>query len=112
MAQHIDIGISTLSALGIDENIFSMGRNLFDSIQKPTFISYTNNIYQFSDGSYLLQSDGNDIKKIYDIRKDKSLKNNIYNNNPKDWHTLDEQFKSRLQQYNNRMINNKLYYTK
>ncbi len=112
IAQHTDIGISIISALNINENMFSFGRNLFDSIQKPTFISYTNNIYQFSDGSYLLQSDGNDIKKIYDIRKDKSLKNNIYNNNPMDWHTLDEQFKSRLQQYNNRMINNKLYYTK
>lgn len=112
IAQHIDIGISITSVLNIEENIFSFGRNLFDSIQKPTFISYTNNIYQFSDGSYLLQSDGNDIKKIYNIREDKLLKNNIYKNNPDDWKNLDKQFKLRLQQYNNRMINNKLYYTK
>ena len=112
MAQHIDIGISTLSALGIDENIFSMGRNLFDSIQKPTFISYSNNVYMFSDGSFLLQSDGENIQKIYDIENDKSLKNNIYHNDTENWKDLDQQFKSRLQQYNNKMINNKLYYTK
>ena len=66
----------------------------------------------FSDGSFLLQSDGENIQKIYDIENDKSLKNNIYHNDTENWKDLDQQFKSRLQQYNNKMINNKLYYTK
>ena len=112
IAQHTDIGVSIISALNIDDNIFSFGRNLFDSIQKPTFISYTNNVYMFSDGTYLLQSDGENIKNIYNIKNDELLKNNIYHNNSDEWNNLNEQFKSRLQQYNNRMINNKLYYTK
>ena len=112
IAQHTDIGASIISVLDIKQDIFSFGRNLFDSIQKPTFISYTNNIYMFSNGEYLLQSDGENIKKIYDIKNDKLLKNNIYKNNPEEWGFLDELFKSRLQQYNNRMINNKLYHTK
>ncbi len=112
IAQHTDIGVSIISALDINENIFSFGRNLFDSIQKPNFICYNNNTYLFSDGSYFMQSNGDEIKKIYDLNKDKSLKNNIYNNNTVEWKNLDEQFKLRLQQYNNRMINNKLYYTK
>lgn len=110
IAQHIDIGISLLSALNINDTVFSFGRNIFDSTQKPSFICYSNNVYQFSDGQFLLQSDGSEIKKIFDIRKDKTLKNNIYKSENKKWDNLDKQFKSRLQQYNNRMINNKLYY--
>ena len=112
IAQHTDIGISIISALDINENIFSFGRNLFDSIQNPAYINYINNVYSFSDGTYLLQSDGENIKRIYNIKTDKLLKNNIYKENTNDWSELDKQFKSRLQQYNNRMINNKLYYTK
>ena len=112
IAQHTDIGISILSALNIDDKVFSFGRNLFDSIQEQTYINYINNVYSFSDGRYLLQSDGNNIQRIYDIKNDKLLRNNIYNNNSAEWNELNEQFKLRLQQYNNRMINNKLYYTK
>lgn len=112
IAQHTDIGVSIISVLGIDDYVFSFGRNLFDSIQNPAYINYINNVYSFSDGTHLLQSDGENIKRVYNIKTDKSLKNNIYNENPNDWSDLDLQFKTRLQQYNNRMINNKLYYTK
>lgn len=109
IAQHLDIGVSILAALGINDSIISFGRNLFDSIQQPEYISYLNNIYQFSDGEFLMQSDGKNIFKIYDIKKDIRLKNNIYNDDYENWAKLDKEFKIRLQQYNNRMINNKLY---
>lgn len=110
IAQHIDIGISLLSLLDINDTTFSFGRNIFDSIQNPSFICYSNNAYLFSDGQYFMQSDGKDIKKIFDIKKDKTLKNNIYKGNNNKWNKLDTEFKLRLQQYNNRMINNNLYY--
>lgn len=112
MAQHTDIGVSILSATDFDDVVFSFGRNLFDSAQNQTFICYTNNAYIFSNGEYLLQSDGENIKKIYDIKNDKLLKNNIYKEYTGKWDTLNQEFKQRLQQYNNRMINNRLYYTK
>ena len=57
-----------------------------------------------------MQSDGNEIKKIFNIKKDKTLKNNIFKKEDKKWNKLDQEFKARLQHYNNRMINNKLYY--
>ena len=110
IAQHTDIGISLLSILNIDDTVFSFGRNIFDSIQNPSFICYNNNSYLFSDGRFFMRTDGKEMKKIFDIRKDKILKNNIYKENDNKWNYLDQEFKSRLQQYNNRMINNKLYY--
>ena len=110
IAQHIDIGISILSALNINDTIFSFGRNVFDSITNQAYIGYTNNMYQFSDGRYFMQSDGNDIKKVFDLKHDNNLNKNIYNHGSEEWNELDRLFKLRLQQYNNRMINNKLYY--
>ena len=110
IAQHIDINLSLLSLLNVNDTVFSFGRNIFDSIQKPSFMCYSNNAYLFSDGQYFMQSDGYEIKKIFNIKKDKLLKNNIFKGESKKWNYLDQEFKARLQQYNNRMINNKLYH--
>ncbi len=110
IAQHIDINLSLLSLLNVNDTVFSFGRNIFDSIQKPSFMCYSNNAYLFSNGQYFMQSDGNEIKKIFNIKKDKLLKNNIFKGESKKWNYLDQEFKARLQQYNNRMINNKLYH--
>lgn len=108
MAQQIDINISILSALNIDEDVFSFGRNLFDSISKPSYISFLNSTYQFSNGEYFMQSDGNNIQAVYDIYDDK-LSNNLIESKTDTWNDLDRDFKSRLQQYNNRMNRNKTY---
>ena len=109
MAQHTDIGISLLAALGYDDAIFTFGRNVFDSDEEPCFLSYLNSIYQYSDGNYMLQSDGDNIISVFDIKKDPCLTKNLYEGNDKDWEGLNNKFMMRLQQYNNRMINNKLY---
>lgn len=110
MAQQTDIGISLIAALGHNDSIFSFGRNVFDSLQEPCFSSYLNNIYQYSDGHYMLQSDGCNITAVFDIDEDPCLNNNLYKvGQDKDWDELNNKFRMLLQQYNNRMINNKLY---
>ena len=110
LAQQTDIGISLLAALGYNDTVFTFGRNVFDSLQEPCFTSYLNNIYQFSDGKYMLQSDGRNITAVFDIENDPCLTHNLYENaDYETWKELDNKFKMRLQQYTNRMINNKLY---
>lgn len=109
--QHVDLGISILSSLGIKEASFSFGRNVFDEKQKEAFISFLNNIYQYSDGRYVLQSDGNEVIAVYDFKNDNRLRFNIYEKGDEVFDRLERDFKVRLQQYNNRMINNKLYFT-
>lgn len=108
LAQHIDIGISILSALDINDTIFSFGRNLFDCKQDQSFIGYSNNIYMFSDGEFFLQSDGNNIKGIFKLDNG-NLSKNLYTDDTEAWKHFNDKFKARLQHYNNRMINNKLY---
>lgn len=110
LSQQTDIGISLLAALGNNDTIFTFGRNVFDSLQEPCFASYLNNIYQYSDGKYMLQSDGRNITAVFDIKNDPCLTQNLYKEGDNEtWIELDSKFKMRLQQYTNRMINNKLY---
>jgi len=110
LAQQTDIGISLLAALGFNDTVFTFGRNVFDSLQEPCFVSYLNNIYQYSDGKYMLQSDGSNITAVFDIEDDPCLTKNLYKADENEiWQCLDSKFKMRLQQYTNRMINNKLY---
>lgn len=110
MAQQTDIGASLMAALGYDEPIFSFGRNVFDSLQEPCFSSFVNEVYQYSDGNYILQSDGDLTIGVFDLRNDKELKNNLYSNeNADEWNKLETKFHLQLQQYNNRMISNKLF---
>ena len=110
LAQQTDIGISLLAALGYNDSIFSFGRNVFDSLQEPCFTSYLNNIYEYSDGRYMLQSDGQNITSVFDIKEDPCLTDNLYQEGNDDvWDELNNKFRMLLQQYTNRMINNKLY---
>lgn len=110
MAQQTDIGVSLIAALGYNDSIFSFGRNVFDSLQEPCFSSYLNNIYQYSDGKHMLQSDGNNITAVFDLDNDPCLNENLYKvGEEEQWNELNNKFRMLLQQYNNRMINNKLY---
>jgi phosphoglycerol transferase MdoB-like AlkP superfamily enzyme len=110
IAQQTDIGISLIAALGYNDSIFSFGRNVFDSLQEPCFSSYLNNIYQYSDGKHMLQSDGDNITAVFDLEADPCLNKNLYKEgDDEQWNELNNKFRMLLQQYNNRMINNKLY---
>lgn len=110
LLQHIDIGPSLMAALGYNDTVFSFGRNVFDSLQEPCFISCLNDVYQYCDGKYMLHSDGKNIMAVYDFVEDPQLTNNLYiKGEDEKWDDINSKFKMRLQQYNNRMINNKLY---
>ena len=109
IAEQIDINVSVVSLLEIKDPVFSFGRNLFDSLQRPSYISFLNSMYQYSDGRHFMQNDGKTIHAIYDIN-DKHLKNNLLKDSLLiDCSNIENEFKLKLQQFNNRMYQNKLY---
>lgn len=77
IAQQTDIGPSILAALQVDDTLLSFGRNLFDSLSEPAFISYFNLTYQYCDGTYLVQSDGKHPFGIYKPLLDPLMKDNL-----------------------------------
>ena len=106
IAQQIDLGPSILSALGVNDTLFSFGRNLFDTISDPTFVSYYNLTYQYCDGNYLVQSDGERPFGIFKPLSDTLLNDNLIDR-LQCTDVFDKLYKF-LQEYNNRMISNNL----
>ena len=106
IAQQIDLGPSILSAMHIDDTLFAFGRNLFDTLSEPAFISYYNLTYQYGDGQYLVQSDGETPFGVYKPLNDPLLNDNLIDliQCP----DLFEKLHSFLKDYNNRMIYNNL----
>ena len=106
IAQQIDLGPSILSAMHVDDTLFAFGRNLFDTLSEPAFISYYNLTYQYGDGHYLVQSDGETPFGIYKPHSDPLLNDNLIDliQCP----DLFEKLHCFLKDYNNRMIYNNL----
>ncbi len=106
IAQHIDLGPSILSALEVNDTLFAFGRNLFDTLSQQAFSSYYNLTYQYCDGTYLVQSDGENPFGIF-----KPLNDSLLNDNLVDRlqcpDVYDKLYRF-MQVYNNRMISNEL----
>ncbi len=77
VAQQIDLGPSILSALQVNDTLLSFGRNLFDSLSEPAFISYFNLTYQYYSDAYLVQSDGQTSFGIYKPHIDPLMSDNL-----------------------------------
>ena len=110
IAQQIDLGPSILSALEVNDTLFSFGRNLFDTLSEPSFVSYYNLTYQYCDGTYLVQSDGENPFGIYKPLTDTLMSDNLIDR--LQCSDVYDKLYRFLQEYNNRMINNELYMTR
>ena len=108
IAQQIDLGPSILSALKVEDTLFAFGRNLFDTLSEPAFISYYNLTYQYCDGNYLVQSDGERSFGIYRPSTDPLLTDNLIDR--LQCPDIFEKLYRMIQEYNNRMIHNNLRY--
>ena len=106
IAQQIDIGPSILSALDVNDTLFCFGRNLFSKTTEQAFISYFNLTYQYCDGSYLVQSDGQTPFGIYKPLTDPLLTDNLVEH--LQCSDVFDKLYQFLQEYNNRMTSDNL----
>ncbi len=108
IAQQIDIGPSILSAMQVHDTLFSFGRNLFDSVSEPAYVNYFNLTYEYCNGTYLVQSDGKTPFGIFRPNDDPELNNNLVKH--LQCNDVFDRLYQFIQEYNNRMINDKLRY--
>jgi phosphoglycerol transferase MdoB-like AlkP superfamily enzyme len=108
LVQQIDIFPSVLGFLNYDEPWFSFGNNRFNTSEKPFVVNYFNGLYQFMEDGYLLQFDGKNAVGVYNYKDDITLKNNLLGKNSLVEAALLKRLKAFIQQYNNRMVDNKL----
>lgn len=112
IAQQTDIMPTVLGWLGYDKPYVAWGVNLFATADEDTWaVNHTGSgMYQFVKGDYLLQFDGQQLKAVYDIKKDWLLKHNLYAEKKDDAvvRSYEKQLKAIIQSYMQRMLNNEL----
>ncbi len=109
LAQQIDIMPSVLSYLGYDLPFISFGCNLFKTPEDKRFVvNYVNDIYQYIEGDYLLQFDGEKSIGLYKFKDDVFLKNNLTGIESEIQNKMENKLKAIIQQYMERMNKNEM----
>lgn len=109
IAQQIDIMPSILGYLGYEKPYVAFGKNLFATSDEECWtVNYTNGVFQYVEGHYLLQmNDEGEVKGVYDIADDWSLKKNLKGTLSHEKH-LEMRLKAIVQSYMHRMLTNQL----
>jgi phosphoglycerol transferase MdoB-like AlkP superfamily enzyme len=108
LAQQIDIMPSVLGYLNYNKPYLAFGRNLFDRQSEPFVITYTSNTYQLVMGDWLYLYNGLTQTGLYNLKTDKLLSKNLMGLYPEEERKMEQKVKAIVQQYNNRMIENRL----
>ena len=109
IAQQIDIMPTVLSYLGYDKPYVAFGCDLLTTPDEETWaVNYQGGIYQYVEGDYLLQFDGNETKALYRFRTDLLLKRNVAKEEPKVVKEMERRLKAIIQSYMTRMNENNL----
>ncbi|MCD7973318.1 MAG: LTA synthase family protein [Candidatus Azobacteroides sp.] len=108
VTQQIDIMPTVLSYLNYDKPFFAFGSNaLNDSIER--FAINYNGFYQIYENNYVLQVTEEDhVIGLYNYDEDLLLKNEIKDKNPEIVEKLESKFKAFRQQYNQKLIDNRM----
>ena len=108
MMQQIDILPSVLSYLGFKGDYFAFGKDIFNTTDADNYvINYSPDGYQIYKDSLLLQFDGEKVISVFDMKNDRMLANNkIGEYLAQD--SMEMKLKAFIQQYMNRMRQNKI----
>ena len=107
LVQQIDIMPTVLGYLHYDKPYFAFGRDIIHEKSEPFAFNF-NNVYQLFEDEYFFQYDGTKSIGLYDFKKDPLLQINLVNEKNDVRLKMERKIKAIIQQYNNRMIENKL----
>ena len=108
VAAQTDIMPSVLDYLNYNKDFIAFGSSVFDSTAPHFSVHYVSGVYGMIKDGYLLEFDGTKATAFFDLRKDKMQKNNLVEKNLPVMKKLEDFLKAYLQQYNNRLIENRL----
>ncbi|GHT38793.1 sulfatase [Bacteroidia bacterium] len=109
--QQMDITPSILGYLNYDKPYFAFGQDIFNTNEADKFaVNYNNQLYQFYQQDYFMQFDGQEVKSVYNYKTDILLHNNLAGK-VKEQDEMETKLKAIIQQYIERMVDNKLTVT-
>lgn len=106
--QQIDIMPTVLGYLRYDKEYVAFGRDVFNEPSEPFAFNYKDNAYQLFMNDYLLIFDGQHSLGLYNFKKDKMIEKNLLKDLPAEVQKMEEKIKAIIQQYNNRMVEDRL----
>jgi hypothetical protein len=110
IVQQIDIMPTVLGYLHFDKPYVAFGRDVFNNHTTPFAFNYKDNAYQLFEGDHLLQFDGTRSVGLYNFKTDKLTRHNLLDSLPAVRQPMEQKIKAIIQQYNNRMIEDRLTY--
>ena len=105
--QQIDVMPTVLNYLHYYKPYVAYGGNALDSNRMQFSICY-NGGYRWIEDDYLLFFDGTKASSLYNFKKDRLFKNNVLMQETQVAATMEKHLKAFMQQYNNRLIENRL----
>jgi phosphoglycerol transferase MdoB-like AlkP superfamily enzyme len=106
LAEQIDILPTILSYLNYPNSYLAFGNNLFDKDSRRFVINYIQDSYQFLSGDYAFYLTDDKLTAIYNRKEDPELKKNLIGT--VDFETEQQLQKAIVQQFNNRMADNRM----
>jgi phosphoglycerol transferase MdoB-like AlkP superfamily enzyme len=108
IVQQIDIMPTVLNYLHYDKPYFALGFDAFKEGNDNFAVNNNDGTFSFYQGDYLLVNDGKLNIALYNLKTDRLTKNNILEKEPLIAQKMEKYLKAFIQQYSNRMIQNKL----
>lgn len=105
--QQTDIMPSVLGFLGYQQPVIGFGKNIFANPLKSWAVNYYGGFQLFED-DYLIQLNNAKAVALYNFRKDPLLRKNLVLNEPARVNRMEQFLKAYIQQYHNRLIQNRL----
>jgi len=106
--QQASIMPTIMGILGYDKPYLAFGCDVLNTQPEQTWaFNYNNGVYQFTKGDLMMQHDGNKVKAIYRFKSDPLLQNNLAGKVPEQT-SMERELKAIIQQYMNRMNQNRL----
>ena len=109
IAQQIDIMPTVLEYAGYRKPFVAFGESLLSAEPEESYaVNFTNEVFQYYKGEYVLLFDGEKSLSLYNIRKDPLMKKNIIESEDVLEQTMERELKAIIQQYMTRMLHDRL----
>jgi phosphoglycerol transferase MdoB-like AlkP superfamily enzyme len=108
IVQQIDIMPTVLGYLNFDKPYLGFGRDILKESAEPFAFNYKDNTYQLFEKDFLLVFDGTKTLGLYNFKTDKMVEQNLMSSQPQIVHSMETRMKAIIQQYNNRLIEDRL----
>jgi phosphoglycerol transferase MdoB-like AlkP superfamily enzyme len=108
IAQQTDIMPSVLGYLHYKRPYLAFGRDIFTENRPAVAFNYKDNTYQFFQDEHMLVFDGTRSIGLYNFHNDKFMQENLLVGSAEVVAEMEKTIKAVIQQYNNRMIEDKL----